>query len=158
GYEKEEPDSTSSVNALRKIRHDVGINMAQESFLSLSFMHESPLMARDVTTRLASLFIAENLKGREEVVEGTTDFLMNELTTVKAELEVKEKAIERFKKEHMGELPQQIEANIRTLDRLQDEQRAQSDTEQSLNTRLTSIDKELRGGYDESGPGRTADP
>src|SRR5215467_12227583 len=32
GYEKEEPDSTSSVNALRKIRHDVGINMAQESF------------------------------------------------------------------------------------------------------------------------------
>ena len=157
-YEKEEPDSTSSVNALRKIRHDVGINMAQESFLTLSFTHESPLMARDVTTRLASLFIAENLKGREEVVEGTTEFLMNELTTAKAELEAKEKAISLFKKEHMGELPQQIEANLRTLDRLQAEQRAQSDTEQSLNTRLTSIDKELRGEYDESGPRRPGDP
>jgi succinoglycan biosynthesis transport protein ExoP len=158
GYEKEEPDSTPSVSALRKIRKDVGLSMAQESFLTLSFTHESPLMARDVITRLASLFVAENLKGREEVAEGTTEFLMNELTTVKAELEVKEKAIERFKKEHMGELPQQIETNIHTLDRLQDEQRAQSETELSLNSRLTSIDKELRGEYDESGPRRPGDP
>ena len=158
GYEKEEPDSTSSVNALRKIRKDVGMSLAQESFLTLSFTHESPLMARDVTTRLAALFLEDTFKGREEVVEGTTEFLMNELTTAKAELEVKEKAISLFKKEHMGELPQQIEANLRTLDRLQAELTAQSETELSLNSRLTSIDKELRGEYDESGPRRPGDP
>ncbi len=37
----------------------------------------------------------------------------------KGELERKEDEIRQFKSKHMGKLPQQIEANLRALDRLQ---------------------------------------
>jgi len=162
GYEKDQPDSTPSASALRMLRNKIYIDLSNESFLKLSFAHESPLMARDVTARLALLFIEGKIKGREELAEGATEFLMNELNAAKAELEAKEKAISLFKQEHMGELPQQIDANLRTLDRLQAEMTAQSDAEHNLNTRLASIDKELKE-YEESEtlssvPRRRGDP
>jgi len=163
GYEKDQPDSARSEGALRAIRNKISIELSKDdSFLTISFADESPLMARDVTARLASLFIeGKNISG-EQLAEGTSEFLMHELIAVKADLEVKEKAISLFKQEHMGELPQQIEANLRTLDRLQAEMTAQSETENNLNTRLASIDKELKE-YEESEtlasvPRRRGDP
>ena len=163
GYEKDQPDSARSEGALRAIRNTISIELSKdESFLTISFAHELPLMARDVTARLASLFIKEKNISGEQLAEGASEFLMHELIAAKADLEVKEKAISLFKQEHMGELPQQIEANLRTLDRLQAEMTAQSETENNLNTRLASIDKELKE-YEESEtlasvPRRRGDP
>jgi len=163
GYEKDHPDSASSEGAVKMIRSDLTIELSKDQgFLTISFTHESPLIARDVTARLASLFIEEKNKFREELAEGASEFLTNELIAVKAELEAKEKAISLFKQEHMGELPQQMEANLRTLDRLQAEMTAQSETEQNLNTRLASNEKALRE-YEESDtlasvPRRRGDP
>jgi succinoglycan biosynthesis transport protein ExoP len=163
GYENEKPDSAKSESAVKTMRNDLNIGMSKsQGFLTISFAHESPLIARDVTARLASLFIEEKNKNRGELAEGASEFLTNELIAAKAELEAKEKAIALFKQEHMGELPQQMEANLRTLDRLQAEMTAQSETENNLNTRLASIDKALQE-YEESDtlasvPRRRGDP
>lgn len=72
-----------------------------------------------VTNKLASLFIEENLKVREEFVEGTSAFLDNELNGIKVALEAQENKIREFKQQYVGELPEQTAANLHTLDRLQ---------------------------------------
>jgi uncharacterized protein involved in exopolysaccharide biosynthesis len=50
---------------------------------TISFGHEDPKMAMKVTARLASLFIEENLKVREQLAEGTSEFLDQELQLAK---------------------------------------------------------------------------
>ncbi|MGH7230506.1 MAG: GumC family protein, partial [Nitrospiraceae bacterium] len=86
---------------------------------TISFGHKEPKTAMNVAARLASLFIQENLKVREQLAEGTSEFLDQELQLAKSRLEEKEQAIREFKSKHLGVLPQQMEANLRALDRLQ---------------------------------------
>ena len=86
---------------------------------TVSFGHEDPSVAMKVTGKLASRFIEENLKVREQTAEGTTEFFESEVRRAKVELEKKEDQISQFKSAHIGELPQQVEANLRALDRLQ---------------------------------------
>lgn len=86
---------------------------------SISYTGTDPYTVMQVTSTLASLFIEENLKVREQYAEGTSEFLANELESAKKELEAQEKAVRSFKERFMGGLPQQLETNLRTLDRQQ---------------------------------------
>jgi uncharacterized protein involved in exopolysaccharide biosynthesis len=75
---------------------------------TVSFAHEDPLIAMKVTGQLASKFIEENLKARERVAAGSTEFFDAEVRHAKIELERKEDQISQFKSSHSGELPQQV--------------------------------------------------
>ena len=86
---------------------------------TIAYEGNDPLTVMKVTNKLASLFIEENLRVREQLVEGTTEFLEHELVKVKEKLDLQEKQISEYKMKYMGELPAQVEANLRTLDRLQ---------------------------------------
>ncbi len=86
---------------------------------TISYMGSDPTVTMNVTNRLGSLFTEENLKAREQLVEGTTAFLGDELQRLKQKLELREQSISQFKRQHMGALPGQLDANLRTLDRLQ---------------------------------------
>lgn len=83
----------------------------------VSYLHQDPKTAMDVATRIADKFIKENEKEREEEVEGTGQFLEEELRSIKRELEKKEEIISNFKKSHVGGLPSQAETNMHFLDR-----------------------------------------
>lgn len=96
----------------------VGERRAEDAF-SISFSGTDPYTTMQVTSTLGSMFIEENLKRREQYAEGTTGFLSDELDQAKSELEKQEQAVRAFKERYMGGLPQQLEANLRTLDRLQ---------------------------------------
>ncbi|MFO0706499.1 MAG: XrtA system polysaccharide chain length determinant [Nitrospira sp.] len=111
-----------------------------ESF-TLSFAHENPVTASQVTNRLASQIINENIKTREQLVEGTTKFLEQELKNAEQSLEGQERAIAQFKKRYMGELPGQTAANLQTLDRLQRELANVNDALQNRNDRRTALVK-----------------
>ena len=89
------------------------------NLFTVSFTYPDPRTAADVVNSLASLFIEENLKIREERAVGTTEFLEKELQRLKKKLEVQEKALKDYKSQHFGELPEQLQANITTLQRLQ---------------------------------------
>ena len=151
GYEKEHQDAPESENAVRAMRGSIKVEPTKDKlFITLSFSSEDPIIARDVTSRLSDLFIEETLKDRERGVEAAEDFLGLELKHAKAELEVKEKIISEFKQQHLGELPQQIDANLRKLDRLQEDMRSQGEQSQSLANRLVQIDKSIKD-YEETG-------
>lgn len=151
GYDKDRPESSESENAIRAMRGSIKVEPTKDKlFITLSFLNEDPIIARDVTSRLSDLFIEETLKDRERGVEAAEDFLGLELKRAKAELEVKEKIISEFKQQHLGELPQQIDANLRKLDRLQDDMKSQGEQAHNLTNRLLQIEKSIKD-YEETG-------
>ena len=85
----------------------------------LSFVGSNPVTARQVVNRLSSLFRDENLKLREQQSIGTTNFLEDQLTAARADLEEQEKRLRDFKMEHLGELPQEQQGNLQILSGLQ---------------------------------------
>jgi polysaccharide chain length determinant protein (PEP-CTERM system associated) len=169
-YESSNPESPKSENAIRGLRGGIKVEGAKDkTHVVVSFLHEDPAMAQGVTARLAELLVEETQREKEEGYIAAEEFLDNELVRAKAELEAKEKVISHFKQEHLGELPQQLEANLRTLDRLQADMKSQNELAQGLQDRLAMQDKAIRlyeetGDTNElsemSGPGakRKADP
>jgi polysaccharide biosynthesis transport protein len=85
----------------------------------VSVLYEDPQTARRVAAWIADKFIQENNLERERDVEGTGEFLDEELRALKRELEKKEENLSSFKKSHLGGLPSQAETNMRSLDRIE---------------------------------------
>jgi polysaccharide biosynthesis transport protein len=108
--------------------------------VSISFAHEDPMTAMEVTAKIASLFIEGNLKVREQLVTGVSVFLEQELADAKKALETQEQAISKYKTRYMGELPEQMEAHLRALDRLQMELNATKDSIHSRTDKLASLE------------------
>lgn len=147
---REEIERDGLDGVIEKMRKDITVETVGASgkrggksieAFTISFAHEDSVTAMKVTARIASQFIEENLKIREQLVEGASDFLEQELQAAKVALEAQERAISEFKTKHMGELPQQMEANLRALDRLQSELNATTDMIKSLSERLAVLDK-----------------
>lgn len=121
---------------------------------SISFAHQNPLIARNVTAKLASQFIDENLRSREQLVTGATEFIEQELVMAKERLETQERSISAFKTKHMGELPEQVHVNLSTLDRLSLQHGATIDALQKAGDRLSLIEKTFKE-YEALGPTMT---
>lgn len=88
---------------------------------TISFKGENPSTVLRVTNELVSHFINENLKVREAQALGTSDFLEDELKNIRTQLEVVEETYKTYRKKYMGALPEQLETNLRVLDRLQEQ-------------------------------------
>jgi polysaccharide chain length determinant protein (PEP-CTERM system associated) len=115
---------------------------AQNSF-SISYEGKEPRVVMMVTNKLASLFIEENLKVRESQAESTSDFLSKELSSLEEKLAVKDKEIRTIKERHMGELPQQLEANLRVLERLQQQLQTTSESFRAAEDRMILLRNQI---------------
>lgn len=110
---------------------------------TLSFQHKDPVIAMKVTESLASQFIEQDLKFREQMLEGTTGFLEQELRSAEVKLQEQERMISDFRTKHIGELPQQMEANLRSLDRLQLDVNGARENIQTTTSRVASLDQQI---------------
>ncbi len=138
-----------------KMRKNIELKVNGKAAFTLSFIGRNPETTMRVANTLASLFIEENLKVREEYAEGTTNFLEDELKIAKAELERQESAVQQFKQRNMGALPSQLDANLRTLDRLQlelqsirDSIKKSGDQKTILEERLAELQRQRIAGVD----------
>jgi polysaccharide chain length determinant protein (PEP-CTERM system associated) len=86
---------------------------------SISFTGSEPQRVMRIANTLASYFMDENLKVREAQAIGTSEFLDSELEKTKKRLEEKEQKLAAFRAKNLGGLPDELEANLRTLDRMQ---------------------------------------
>ncbi len=86
---------------------------------TVSFTGSEPHRVMEIANKLATFFMDENLKARETQAVGTSDFLENELEKIKKKLEDREKSLAIYRAKYMGGLPDELETNLRTLDRLQ---------------------------------------
>jgi len=86
---------------------------------TVAYTASDPRTAMAVANELADLYVAENTRYRERAAAGTSEFLEAQLAEVRAALQAQERRIAEYKERHLGELPEQKEANLRTLERLQ---------------------------------------
>jgi polysaccharide chain length determinant protein (PEP-CTERM system associated) len=104
------------INILRK---SVKIESRRNNVFQLSFESEDPEKAKQVTSRLGSLFIEQNLNAREQQAQGTKSFINAETERLRKELEEQETVVTRYKAAHGYELPDQLDTNLRSLEQLQ---------------------------------------
>ena len=133
------------INGLRKnIKIETKGRGGELEAFTISFSHEDPMVAMKVTSKLASEYINGNIKMREQFIEGATEFLEQELEVAKQSLDEKEKLLSEYKLKYAGELPGQLETNLRTLDRLQEEKIQIQESINGLSTRMELLQKSIR--------------
>jgi hypothetical protein len=91
----------------------------ESGYFNISYTGKNPILVSQVTNKLASLIIEENLKLREQQALGTVEFLESELQATKEKLDRHEMVLTGFKKQYLNELPDQRDPNIRVLEQLQ---------------------------------------
>ena len=135
------------VAALRsRIDIDVTRNRRATNSFRVIYKDRVPETAMKVTNALASFFIEENLKDREAQAIGTTDFLESELEAMRKRLTTQEDAVRAYRTEHLGELPGQLEANLRNLDRLQQQLNERQESLRDARSRLTLLQNQASAG------------
>ena len=138
-------ETATSDQLMKRLRKAVTVRRQKDGVgVAVSYVHPDPFIAQAVTALLAMKLQEDNLKRREDLVETTTEFISVELERIKSELEVKERAISDFKRTHAGELPQQMEANLRTLDRLQTDLTNSTESLNKMGERLTALEKAIK--------------
>ena len=79
----------------------------------------TPRIAQKTTERLASLFIEENMRDRENVAEDTSQFLASQLQDARQRLVEQEKKLEEYRHRYSGQLPSQASANLQAIQNAQ---------------------------------------
>lgn len=108
------------------VRKRIDVNVANTrgrggSAFEISFRDSIPRRTMDIANALASNFISENLKVREAQAIGTSDFLADELESIRTRISKREEELKDYRKKYMGAVPEYLGANLRILERLQQE-------------------------------------
>jgi len=116
-------------DVVERMRKDIAIDVKEpperrgrEStslLFTVAYTTTDPVVSARVTNTLASLFSEENRRQREQQAVGTSEFLETQLRELRGKLAGQEQKITAYKEQHLGELPEQKEVNLRTLERLQ---------------------------------------
>ena len=82
---------------------------------TVNFTDSDAARAQKVCNALTSLIVDENLKSRSEVAQSTTDFLTRQVDDAKRALDDQDGKLAAFKKQYMGQLPTDVDNNMRML-------------------------------------------
>lgn len=99
----------------------------------LSFDGKDPQKVYKVSNELITLYLNENLRGRTEQSNSTSNFLSDEIKSINDQLKEQEEKLAKFKEENQGSLPELNNYNMSIVDRSQ-----QNLIE--INTRLQQLD------------------
>jgi len=107
-----------TINA--EIQHKkTGRPVATAVAFTISYEDKDPVSAQKVAEKLSSLYLVEEIKSRDKRSSNTTTFFEQELSKLQKEIRDYEKKISRFKKAHIGELPEFNNVNLQTIGRLE---------------------------------------
>ena len=83
------------------------------------FSDQQATRAADVTNEIAHRLTLAGMRLRSEQARVTTEFLRRELESAEVALREQSKKVSEFEQQHRGELPSELESNLRRLERLQ---------------------------------------
>ena len=137
------PGSQIMEDRVASLRSAVSIEFRRSNIFQLSFESQNPETARQLSSRLASLFIEQSLQVREQQAIGTKTFINAEAERLRKELEEQEAEVSRFRATYRFELPDQLDANLRTIEQLRMELQGALSRLASLRERKASLEKQL---------------
>lgn len=133
------PTVEDRVESLRK---KIKIEVRRNNVFQMSYESASPEKAKQVTSKLASLFVDQNLQVREEQAVGTKTFINAETDRLRKELEEQESVVNQYKAANLYELPDQLSTNLRGLEQLQREFESTSQRLSALQERKGVLQKQ----------------
>ena len=98
---------------------DIRVETLKGDAFRVAFIGDNPQTVMRVTDRLASLFIDENLRDREILAQGTSQFLGVQLDEARRRLVEQEKKLQDYRQRHAGELPSQAAGNLQQVQNVQ---------------------------------------
>ena len=125
---------------------------------AITYRGDIPETVMQVTNMLSKLFIESNLQIREEQAQGTSNFLDEELETIRAKLGRIESELQNYRQLHMGELPEQLDSNLRVLETFRIQMEARKDRLVNEHNRLAAADNEIEQLKISMEPGRKKSP
>lgn len=159
--------------AVHQMRRDISSQVRATSFtggaggtitLAVSYRGRDPNTVASVCNALAGFYLEQDRDIREREASGNVKQLADQLQELKDTLDRQEKEVSTFQDSHLGELPQQSEANLAGLEQLQAELRSMReermralDRRNDLLRRLAELENEEAapaGAAPRSGPGR----
>jgi polysaccharide chain length determinant protein (PEP-CTERM system associated) len=94
---------------------------------NINYVSTDPKVAAETANALAELYVKENTSNRKLGAAQTAAFLKDEVAQTKRDMEARQGRLRAFQSANASNLPQQMEANISTLDRLNDQLRQNVD-------------------------------
>ena len=82
---------------------------------NVNFIDSNPGRAQKICNAMTSLIVDENLRSRAEVAQGTTEFLGRQVEDAKRAIDEQDSKLANFKKQYMGQLPTDVDNNMRML-------------------------------------------
>jgi uncharacterized protein involved in exopolysaccharide biosynthesis len=96
----------------------------------IGYTNSDPSRAQKICSALTSLMVDENLRSRADIAKGTTDFLGRQVEDAKRAIDDQDAKLAAFKKQYMGQLPTDVDTNMKMLGSLNSQLDA---TTQALN-------------------------
>jgi succinoglycan biosynthesis transport protein ExoP len=85
---------------------------------NLTFIGNTRETVADVTNAIAAFYVEQNDQMRYRDAARATQFLKAQIEQARAQLDENQRQVEAYTNRHVGELPQQVEMNLSSLDRL----------------------------------------
>lgn len=101
---KTEVEKEEIMGSLRS-RLSVNRGSAEDNLFSVSFVDRDPQVAHDVVQALLTIFVETNLGANREDLATTQEFLDNQLTDLKRQLDAAEQQLTQFELQNRGFLP-----------------------------------------------------
>jgi polysaccharide chain length determinant protein (PEP-CTERM system associated) len=120
-----------------------GRSDARTVAFTVAYTATDPRIATAVANELSDLYVQANFKYRERQAVGTSQFLESQLREVRDKLQDQERRITAYKERYMGELPEQRDVNLRTLERLQQQLQLAYENNRRSNERRQLITQAL---------------
>jgi len=115
-----DPSDTAAMDeTVKAIQAKLDVIVSGLDSFQLSFQGRNPETVMRVVDGLASEFITENMAYSKRVVRETSAVLADEKAAVEKRLVEYEARIKAFREQHWNELPEQLDASLRVIDRLQ---------------------------------------
>ncbi len=152
GLYKDHPSYMSKEDIIEAMRKDINVEVVEDdsnarsktsAAFKVSYTGKDPALVQQVTRQIASLFIEENLRVRQDQAMGTDAFIESELKKASDALQLQEDKIRAFKARNMGSLPEQQTANLQVLGQLQGLLQANSDAIGRAQQQKTYLDSVL---------------
>src|SRR5262245_12428919 len=131
-------------DVVQRMRDDIGpIKVEGKESFRVSYVSQDAKTAQKTTERLASLFIEENIRDRENVAEDTNQFLDAQLEDAKRRLIEHEKRLEEYRSRYGGELPTQVASNLQAIQNAQVQLQSLADASDRARERRLLLERQL---------------
>jgi polysaccharide chain length determinant protein (PEP-CTERM system associated) len=130
-------------DVVERMRRDITVKLVNKESFRVSYVNREPKTAQRVTERLASLYIEENLRDRENQAQSTSQFLETELEDAKRRLQEQERKLEEYRRQHAGQLPSQVQSNLQSVQSAQLQLQALNESMNRARERRLLVERQL---------------